>query len=87
VLCACTVVAVLVTTAVPAFAQADPSSSGDLTGNLDWIVWLLIPLATILGIVTAAVLGHGGDPSTTRRAGGVSRALSRAEASGSQPPS
>jgi hypothetical protein len=87
VLCACTVVAVLVATAVPAFAQADPSKSGDLTGNFDWIVWLLIPLATILGIVTAAVLGHGGDPSTSaRRAGGVSRALSRAESSGSQPP-
>ena len=86
-LCACTVVAVLVATAVPAFAQADPSKSGDLTGNFSWIVWLLIPLVTILGIITAVVLGHEGDASTTRRAGGVGRALSRAEPSGSQPSS
>jgi hypothetical protein len=87
VLCTCTVVAVLVATSVPAFAQADPSKSGDLTGNFDWVVWLLIPLVTILGIVTAAVLGHEGDPASSRRAGGVSRALGRAESSGSQPPS
>ena len=86
-LCACAVALLLAGGATPAFAAADPSKSGDLTGNFDAVVWLLIPLVTILGIVTAVVLGHRGDPATSsRRAGGVSRALGRAESTGPQPP-
>jgi hypothetical protein len=49
---------------------------GDLTGNLPWGVYLLIPLAIALAVVTSLALGSGAEPEVTeRRAGGVARAL------------
>jgi hypothetical protein len=79
----------LLATGSPAYAQSgDPSKVGELTGNFDVIVWLLIPLALLLAFLTAVLLGPRGDPSgTVRRAGGVSRALSRAGADTHRPPS
>jgi hypothetical protein len=59
-------------------AAADPSKVGDLAGNLPWAVYLLVPLAVVLGVVTAVVLGASGEAATERtRAGGVSRSLRR----------
>jgi hypothetical protein len=88
----CSIVAtalMLLSTASPAIAQSgDPSKVGDLTGNFDVVVWLLIPLALLLAVLTAVLLGSRGDPSSTvRRAGGVSRALSRAGTDAHRPPS
>lgn len=80
----------VLTAASPAFAASnpDPSKVGDLSGNLPVAIYLLIPLALVLALVTAVLLGSMGDPATSaRRAGGVSRALSRAESSAHQPPS
>ena len=60
-------------------AAADPSTVGDLSGNLPWAVYLLIPLVVVLAIVTAVVLGSSGEVATERaRSGGVSRTLRRA---------
>jgi hypothetical protein len=59
----------------------DPSKVGDLAGNLPFAVYLLIPLALALAVVTALVLGASGEAATAhRRAGGVSRALRRSTA-------
>ena len=67
----------------PAYAQGDPSKSGDLTGNFSGVVWLLIPLAVALALLTAYVLGPRGTPDPSEhRLGGVSRALSRRESGG-----
>jgi hypothetical protein len=75
----------------PAFAQSkggDPSKVGDLVGNLPFVVYLLIPLALVLALITALLLGSTGDPSgSVRRVGGVSRALGRAESSATHPQS
>jgi len=66
--------------------NGDSSKVGDLTGNLPLAVYLLIPLALVLAVVTAIALGSAGDPeSTTRRAGGVTRALAQREESAEQP--
>jgi hypothetical protein len=74
----------LVATVQPAFAGAskgDPSKVGDLTGNFSGAVWLLIPLALILALLTSVALGPLGRPqASARRAGGISRVLSRHEA-------
>jgi hypothetical protein len=57
-------------------AAGDPSKAGDLAGNLPWGVWLLIPLAIVLAVVTMLALGSGAEPTVAkRRAGGVARAL------------
>ena len=57
-------------------AAGDPSSVGDLSGNLPWGVYLLIPLIVVLALVTALALGSGAEPRVTApRAGGVARAL------------
>ncbi|MGZ8734849.1 MAG: hypothetical protein ACXW1M_06645 [Acidimicrobiia bacterium] len=59
-------------------AAADPSKVGDLSGNLPLAVYLLIPIAIVLAMVTALVLGASGEAATARRrAGGVSRTLRR----------
>ncbi len=56
----------------------DPSSVGDLAGNLPFVVYLLIPIVLALAVLTAVVLGSQGQPGPSeRRAGGVSRALGR----------
>ena len=58
---------------VAVFAEA-----GDLVGNWSWSVWLLIPLVLALALLTAVVLGPGGEPTRSRgQAGGVSRFLAR----------
>jgi hypothetical protein len=66
-----------IASSVPAvLAAANPANVGDLTGNQPWYVWLLIPLALVLALVTSLALGSGSEPRrTSRRAGGVSRAL------------
>lgn len=77
-------VVVFVATTGAAAAQdgSDPSKVGDLTGNLPLAVYLLIPLALVLALLTAVVLGPRGDPAAeVRRTGGVSRVLSEREAS------
>jgi hypothetical protein len=57
-------------------SAADPGNVGDLTGNLPWYVWLLIPIALVLALLTSLALGSGAEPQrTARRAGGLSRAL------------
>lgn len=59
-------------------ALATVAAAGDLTGNWSWSVWLLIPGALILALVTALAMGPGGDPTPSRRgAGGVSQYLER----------
>ena len=79
----CAALSVVVVSA-PAYAQSgDPSKSGDLTGNFSTVVWLLIPLALGLALLTAYVLGPRGTPDPSEhRVGGVSRALSRRESGG-----
>jgi len=58
--------------------SGDPSKSGDLTGNLPAAIYLLIPLALGLALLTAVALGDRGEPEGSgSRAGGVSRALGR----------
>ena len=65
---------------------ADPSKVGDLTGNLPWGVFLLIPLAIVLAVVTALALGSGAEPRVEQhRRGGVARAL-RSDADGRHVP-
>ena len=55
-------------------------ATGDLVGNLPFAVYLLIPLALALALLTAIALGPMGEPGPPgRRAGGVSRALRRRE--------
>jgi hypothetical protein len=56
----------------------DPSKVGDLVGNLPFVVYLLIPLALALALLTAVVLGPRGAPDPREhRIGGVRRALGR----------
>ena len=56
----------------------DPSKVGDLVGNFPFVVFLLIPLALGLALLTAIALGALGEPDPSEhRAGGVSRALGR----------
>ena len=66
----------------PRRSAGDPSKWGDLSGNLPPAVYLLIPLALGLALLTALVLGPLGEPAASaRRAGGVTRALERRPAS------
>jgi hypothetical protein len=66
-------------TSVPALiAAADPGQVGDLVGNLPVGVYLLIPLALVLAVLTSLALGSLAEPRTSgRRVGGVTRALRR----------
>jgi hypothetical protein len=51
---------------------------GDLVGNWSWTVWLLIPVALGLALITALALGPLGEPTAEqRRVGGVTRHLAR----------
>ncbi|MGH9026414.1 MAG: hypothetical protein ACRDWD_09925 [Acidimicrobiia bacterium] len=60
--------------------EGDPSKVGDLTGNLPLAVYLLIPLALVLALLTAVALGPRGDPAASlRRTGGVARVLTERE--------
>jgi hypothetical protein len=67
------------TTITAASAQSgDPSKSGDLAGNLPLSIYLLIPLALGVALLTAVVLGARGEPEASDgRTGGVTRALGR----------
>jgi hypothetical protein len=70
----------LVAGAAPASAQdAGSSPVGDLAGNWPWTVWLLIPLALVLGLITALALGAAAETGTPTRRRGVSQALDRRE--------
>ena len=52
--------------------------ASELVGNWSWTVWLLIPLALGLALVTAIALGSRGEPSPAeRRTRGVDRHLAR----------
>ena len=63
---------------VSAAPAAAANNAGDLAGNWSWTVWLLIPVALGLALLTALVLGPLGEPSEAeRREGGVTRFLSR----------
>ena len=54
------------------------ATTGDLTGNWSWTVWLLIPTALVLAYVTARCVGPDGDPPRSRSsAHGVSDYLAR----------
>jgi hypothetical protein len=71
------VVAAVVGTAGPAGAQ-EASSGADLTGGIDAVVWLLVPLVLLLAVVTALALAAPADDTAgSVRSGGVSRALAR----------
>jgi hypothetical protein len=72
----------LLTSISPAYAGGRSSKSGDLAGNLPGPVYLLIPLALGLALLTVVVLGSLGEPKAgLRRSGGVSRVLSEREPS------
>jgi hypothetical protein len=59
---------------------------GDLVGNWSWTVWLLIPLAVGLALLTALALGPHGEPTAADRSErGVSRFLAQRPGSGSGP--
>jgi hypothetical protein len=66
-------------TAPAAGAQDSGTTVGDLTGNWPWTVWLLIPLALLLGVVTALALGAAAPPETSSRRRAVSQALDQRE--------
>ena len=52
--------------------------ASDLVGNWSWTVWLLVPLAVLVALVTAVALGPGSDPPpTASRTRGVGRHLAR----------
>lgn len=54
------------------------AAAGDLAGDWSWTVWLLIPLALVLALVTALTLGPLGDPERTQGGSrGVSSYLER----------
>ena len=65
------------TTMQPLMVTTLVAAAGDLVGDWSWTVWLLIPLALVLALVTALVVGPLGEPP--RRAGGhgVSASLER----------
>lgn len=67
------------TTITAASAQSgDASKSGDLAGNLPLAIYLLIPIALGVALLTAVALGARGEPEASdRRTGGVTRALGR----------
>ena len=59
-------------------AAATSERAGDLTGNWDWPVLLLVPLALLLAALTALALAGSSDArGARRREGGTSRALAR----------
>lgn len=63
---------------ITGIAVAMLARAGDLTGNWDWPVLLLVPLALLLALVTAYALGRSADTrGARRRQGGTSRALAR----------
>jgi hypothetical protein len=67
-------------------AAADPAKVGDLVGNLPVGVYLLIPLALAVALLTSLALGSMAEPkSSGRRVGGMTRALRRDRAT--HPPS
>ena len=71
------VMVALVLAAGPAGAQ-EGSSGADLTGGIDPVVWLLVPLALVLAVLTALALAAPADETAgSNRTGGVSRALAR----------
>lgn len=74
-----------IASSVPALlATSNPANVGDLTGNMPWGVWLLIPLALVLALLTSLAMGSRAAPRpSTRRAGGVSRALRESPPPGS----
>lgn len=52
------------------------AEEGDLVGNWSWTVWLLIPLAVLVAVVTALSVGPRGEPPRSRHTTrGVSRYL------------
>jgi len=52
--------------------------ASDLAGNWSWTVWLLVPLALLVALVTAIALGPGSDPPpNASRTRGVGRHLAR----------
>lgn len=60
-------------------------AAGDLTDNIPVAALLLVPLALLLALIVAYVLGPVGEPADSqRREGGVSRALARQ--AGTRPP-
>ncbi len=59
-------------------AAATSERAGDLTGNWEWPVLLLVPLALLLALFTALALAGSSDSrGARRREGGTSRALAR----------
>jgi hypothetical protein len=73
------VMAALLLAAGPAGAQ-EASSGADLTGGIDPVVWLLVPLVLLMAVVTALALAAPADETSgSNRSGGVSRALARGE--------
>jgi hypothetical protein len=79
---ASTVPVALLASLPAAYAQSgDSSKSGDLSGNLPGTIYLLIPLALGLALLTAVALGDRGRPEASdRRTGGLTRALGRRDA-------
>lgn len=70
------VVVIALTVSVVPAAAASSSSAGDLTGNLSWVVYLLIPTVIVFALLTAFALGGRTEPpSVHRREGRVTRAL------------
>jgi hypothetical protein len=73
--------AVLITR--PAQSRGEPIRKPNLTGNLPWGAWLLVPIAIGAAAAVSYALGPGRDQQTSRRRfGPVSRALSRGERDG-----
>lgn len=67
-------------------AAADPAKVGDLVGNQSVGVYLLIPLALALALITSLALGSLAEPRTSgRRVGGVTRALRRDSSASPKP--
>ena len=63
---------------VVGIAAAASGRAADLTGNWDWPVLLLVPLAFVLALLTALALGRASEAGAARRReGGTSRALAR----------
>ena len=70
--------AALLLAAGPAGAQEGSSSGADLTGGIDPVVWLLVPLVLVVAVLTALALAAPADETSgSNRSGGVSRALAR----------